>query len=139
MEYNVYLRQKLIIPNKTSHRHCILRVGIVDDNILHHPVLVRPPIHQHSNVPSYTDRSRSRFDSFQPAGTLSAITSQAVGRLLGAGFLPFLILQDITNLGPKWGLGVFGFLSLAMWPIPFLLFFFGTEWRAKSKYSMVKQ
>ncbi|KAK3706401.1 hypothetical protein LTR37_012779 [Vermiconidia calcicola] len=79
------------------------------------------------------------FDSFQPAGTLSAITAQAVARLIAAGVLPLVILQNITMLTPKWGLGLFGFISLAMWPIPFVLFFFGTGLRAKSKYSMAKQ
>ena len=59
-------------------------------------------------------------------------------RLIAAGFLPLLILQDITALTPKWGLGVFGFISLAMWPIPFLLFFFGAGWRSKSKHSFVE-
>ena len=77
------------------------------------------------------------FDSFLPRGTLGAITSQAVGRLIGAGFLPLVILQDITGLTPKWGLGLFGFISLALWPIPFVLFFFGGEWRRTSKYSML--
>ena len=77
------------------------------------------------------------FDSFQPAGTLGAITSQAVARLLGAGFLPLLILLDLTHLGPKWGLGLFGFISLAMWPIPVVLFVFGARWRQGSKYSMI--
>lgn len=77
------------------------------------------------------------FDSYQPAGTLAAITSQAVARLVAAGFLPLLILQDVTALTPKWGLGLFGFISLAFWPIPWVLFFFGSDWRAKSKYSML--
>jgi MFS transporter, DHA1 family, multidrug resistance protein len=74
------------------------------------------------------------FDSFAPAGTLGAITAQAVGRLLAAGFMPLVILYDITALGPKWGLGTLGFISLAFWPIPPLLFVFGTKWRKQSKY-----
>lgn len=95
-------------------------------------------------APTYPLITRSslrfyRFDSFAPSGTLSAITSQAVGRLLAAGFLPFVILQDITSsLTPKWGLGILAFVGLAMWPIPVLLFVFGGRWRMRSKYSMMK-
>lgn len=52
------------------------------------------------------------FDLFQPAGTLGAITAQAVGRILAGAFLPLLILQVISSkLTPKWGLGLFGFIS----------------------------
>ena len=77
------------------------------------------------------------FDLFQPVGTLGAITSEAVGRILAAAILPLAILYDITALGPKWGFGLFGFISLAMWPIPFILFFFGAGWRKNSKHSMM--
>jgi DHA1 family multidrug resistance protein-like MFS transporter len=74
------------------------------------------------------------FDSFAPAGTLGAITAQAVGRLLAAAWLPLVILFDLTSLGPKWGLGALGFISLAFWPIPPILFVYGTKWRRESKY-----
>ncbi|KAK3645476.1 hypothetical protein LTR22_014738 [Elasticomyces elasticus] len=75
------------------------------------------------------------FDAFPPAGTLTALTSAASGRLLFAGFLPMVILYDITALTPKWAFGTFGFVSIAMWPIPFLLFRYGATWRAKSRFS----
>ena len=39
------------------------------------------------------------------------------------------------NLTGAWALGTFGFISLAMIPIPFLLFFFGARLRARSPYS----
>lgn len=75
------------------------------------------------------------FDLFDAPGTLSAITCQAVGRILAAAILPFLILQDISSkLGPKWGLGLFGFISFIIWPIPILLFVFGKRWRMNSRY-----
>ncbi|KAK5732056.1 hypothetical protein LTR17_010892 [Elasticomyces elasticus] len=77
------------------------------------------------------------FDAFPPAGTLTALTSAASGRILFAGFLPVVILYDITALTPKWAFGTFGFVSIAMWPIPFLLFRYGATWRAKSRYSKV--
>ncbi|KAK4898571.1 hypothetical protein LTR49_027778 [Elasticomyces elasticus] len=48
------------------------------------------------------------FDAFPPAGTLTALTSAASGRILFAGFLPLVILYDITALTPKWAFGIFG-------------------------------
>ncbi|TKA63108.1 hypothetical protein B0A55_10628 [Friedmanniomyces simplex] len=75
------------------------------------------------------------FDAFPPAGTLSALTSAASGRILFAGMMPMVILYDITALTPKWAFGIFGFISIAMWPIPFLLFRYGPIWRARSRFS----
>jgi MFS transporter, DHA1 family, multidrug resistance protein len=77
------------------------------------------------------------FDAFPPAGTLAALTSAASARLLFAGALPMVILYDITGLTPKWAFGIFGFISIAMWPIPFLLFRYGAVWREKSRYARV--
>ncbi|KAK4561546.1 hypothetical protein LTR86_004225 [Recurvomyces mirabilis] len=77
------------------------------------------------------------FDAFPPAGTLSALTAAASARLLFAGAIPLTVLFDITKLSPKWCFGIYGFISIAMWPIPFLLFRYGPTWRAKSRYSMI--
>jgi DHA1 family multidrug resistance protein-like MFS transporter len=77
------------------------------------------------------------FDAFPPAGTLAALTAAASARLLFAGAIPLTILFDITTLTPKWAFSIYGFISIAMWPIPFLLFRYGSTWRSKSKYSKV--
>ena len=39
------------------------------------------------------------------------------------------------NLTGAWALGTFGFISLVMIPLPFLLYKFGPSLRAKSRYS----
>ncbi|KAK1061963.1 hypothetical protein LTR74_010627 [Friedmanniomyces endolithicus] len=75
------------------------------------------------------------FDAFPPAGTLSALTSAASARILFASAMPMVILYDITALTPLWAFGIFGFISVAMWPIPFLLFRYGPTWRAQSRYT----
>lgn len=77
------------------------------------------------------------FDAYPPAGTLSALTAAASARILFAGVLPLVILQFFAAATPKWALGTFGFISIAMWPIPFILFSYGATWRAKSRYSRV--
>lgn len=75
------------------------------------------------------------FDAFPPAGTLSALTAAASGRLLFAGWLPLVILQFFTGVTPKWALFIFGFISIPVWAIPFILFRQGPILREKSRYS----
>ena len=77
------------------------------------------------------------FDAFPPAGTLAALTAAASGRLLFAGWLPLVILQFFTAVTPKWALYIFGFISIPIWAIPFVLFRYGPILREKSRYSRV--
>ena len=75
------------------------------------------------------------FDAYSAAGTLSALTAAASGRLLFAGALPLVILQFFTAVTPKWALFTFGFISIPIWAIPFVLFRYGPILREKSRYS----
>jgi hypothetical protein len=77
------------------------------------------------------------FDAYPPAGTLSALTAAASGRLLFAGWLPLVILQFFNGVTPKWALFTFGFISIPIWAIPFVLFRQGPILREKSRYSRV--
>ena len=79
------------------------------------------------------------FDAFPPAATLSALTVAASGRILFAGALPLVILQDFTGIGGNWALSLFGFMSIALWPIPFVLFRYGKIWREKSGVARMDQ
>lgn len=74
------------------------------------------------------------FDAYPPAGTLSALTAAASGRIFFAGALVLVIIQDFTGIGGAWALSIFGFISIALWPVPFLLFRYGKVWREKSRY-----
>jgi MFS transporter, DHA1 family, multidrug resistance protein len=77
------------------------------------------------------------FDAYPPAGTLAALTAAASGRLLFAGALPLVILQFFTGVTPRWALYTFGFISIPIWAIPFVLFRYGPVLREKSRYSRV--
>lgn len=79
------------------------------------------------------------FDAFPPAATLSALTAAATGRILFAGALPLVILQDFAGIGGNWALSLFGFISIALWPVPFVLFRYGKIWREKSSFSRVHE
>ena len=77
------------------------------------------------------------FDAFPPAGTLSALTAAASGRLFVAGALPLVILQFFTGVTPKWALFIFAFISIPLWAVPVVLFKWGPQLRMKSRYSKV--
>lgn len=79
------------------------------------------------------------FDAYPPAATLSALTVAACGRIFFAGALPLVIVQAFTNIGGNWTLSIFGFISIALWPVPFVLFRYGKIWREKSKFGSLSQ
>lgn len=65
---------------------------------------------------------------------MSAVTAVAFGQILFAGALPFVILQDFSGLEGDWALSLFCFMSIALWPVPFLLFRYGKIWRERSRF-----
>ncbi len=42
----------------------------------------------------------------------------------------------ITNLSGAWAISTFGFISVALAPIPWILYLFGAKLRARSKYNL---
>jgi DHA1 family multidrug resistance protein-like MFS transporter len=79
------------------------------------------------------------FDAYPPAATLSALTVAASGRILFAGGLALVIIQDFTGIGGNWALSIFGFISIAMWPVPLTLFRYGKIWRENSRFVRASQ
>ena len=75
------------------------------------------------------------FDAYPPAATLSALTAAACGRIFFAGALVLVIVQDFMGIGGAWALSIFGFVSIALWPSPFVLFRYGKGWRENSKFA----
>ena len=79
------------------------------------------------------------FDAYPPAATLSALTAAASGRIFFAGVLVLVIVQDFTGIGGAWALSIFGFISIALWPAPFVLFRYGKAWRENNKFARHSQ
>lgn len=75
------------------------------------------------------------FDAYPPRGTLSALTVVASMRLLFAGAFPLFIIPMIMRLTGAWTYSTFGFISAVLIPLPWLLFKFGPQLRAQSKYN----
>lgn len=75
------------------------------------------------------------FDAYAPAGTLAALTAAAVARILLAGTIPLVIVQDFTGITGAWALSIFGFIGFASMLIPYVIYFFGARMRMRSRYA----
>ena len=70
---------------------------------------------------------------FKTQTTTALAANGAFRYLLGAVF-PLFTIQMYEKLGIHWAGSVFGFLSLALLPIPFILFKFGPRLRQNSRF-----
>jgi hypothetical protein len=65
----------------------------------------------------------------------SAIAAMTLMRSMVAGGLPLVIVQLLRNLGVPWGVSLFGFIAIALIPIPFLFFMYGKNLRSRGTWS----
>jgi hypothetical protein len=65
----------------------------------------------------------------------SAIAAMTLMRSMTAGGLPLVIVQLLHNLGVPWGVSLFGFIAIALIPIPFLFFVYGKNLRLRGTWS----
>ncbi|OCH96367.1 MFS general substrate transporter [Obba rivulosa] len=65
----------------------------------------------------------------------SALAGQSLVRNLAAMAFPLFCQQMFARLTYHWGNSIFGFIAVAMIPIPFVLFFKGPAIRARSKFA----
>ncbi|KAH9952005.1 MFS general substrate transporter [Amylocystis lapponica] len=72
------------------------------------------------------------IDAF-PGYVASALAAKTVIRSGSGAAMPLFITAMYHNLGNGWAASVWGFISLAMIPIPFLFYRYGRSIRARSK------
>jgi len=65
----------------------------------------------------------------------SALTSQLVTRCLLGTFLPLLTPLLTDAIGWGWGFTVLAATCLVLAPVPVMVFWYGREWRQRSKYT----
>ncbi|KAG2144581.1 major facilitator superfamily domain-containing protein [Suillus clintonianus] len=65
----------------------------------------------------------------------SAIACQSLSRNLSTAAFPLFTTQMFAGLTHRWGLTLFGCIGAALVPIPWVLFFYGSRIRARSKVS----
>ncbi|KAF9461065.1 MFS polyamine transporter [Collybia nuda] len=65
----------------------------------------------------------------------SGLAGQSLCRNVMATLFPLFTHRMFRDLGYKWANSLFGFIALALMPIPFILFFYGPAIRRRSKFS----
>jgi len=65
----------------------------------------------------------------------SAVAANTFMRSVFAGAFPLFITPMLHNMGVDWGMSVFGFIAVALIPIPYLFFVFGKRIRARGAWS----
>jgi MFS family permease len=74
------------------------------------------------------------IDTFQRYAA-SAVAANTFLRSVFAGVFPLFIGPILHAMGVGWGISVFGFVAVALVPIPYLFFIFGKRIRARGFWS----
>lgn len=72
--------------------------------------------------------------AFPPTHVASAMSANNFLRYLMAAAFPLFVTQMFINLGPGWACSTFGFIAIAMIPVPLVFSKYGARFRASSKY-----
>lgn len=70
-------------------------------------------------------------DTFQQVAA-SALAANILWRSAFAVAFPLFTTQMLHALGVGWGVSIFGFIAALMMPVPFVLYRYGAQIRAKS-------
>lgn len=73
-------------------------------------------------------------DSYHGSVVASAASATSLSRYTFAAAFPLFIVQMYEKLSIKWAASFFGFLSLTLLPIPWILFKYGPILRGRSSY-----
>ncbi|KAI9155457.1 Polyamine transporter 4 [Paramyrothecium foliicola] len=76
-------------------------------------------------------------DTYHGSVVASSSSANSFSRYCFAGIFPLFIVQMYNRLTIAWASSFFGFLSIALCPIPWVLFKYGPRLRAKSQYETV--
>jgi hypothetical protein len=78
------------------------------------------------------------IDTYQALNGASAVAANGLLRYTLGGIFPLFTIQMYTNLGIAWATSLLGFVTVALLPIPWVLFKYGHQIRARSTYPTIK-
>lgn len=90
------------------------------------------------NVSIFISAALYLVDVYGPLNGASALAANGLMRYTLGAAVPLFTIQMYTRLGIAWATSLFGFLSLLMLPIPWVLFKYGRRIRAKSNFDTIK-
>lgn len=99
------------------------------------PVLAGIPF-AFGNLAIFIAAALYTIDVYGPLNGASAMAANGLTRYLCGAAFPLFTLQMYERLGIAWATSLLGFLSIAMLPIPWILFKYGPKIRAHSTYTV---
>ncbi|KAF2964422.1 hypothetical protein GQX73_g9143 [Xylaria multiplex] len=86
------------------------------------------------NINLFVSALQYTGDVYHRTNVASATSANSLARYCLAAVFPLFSLQLYRNLGVAWASSLLGFVSIALLPLPWLLFKFGKAVRKKSRY-----
>ncbi|KAI0204881.1 MFS general substrate transporter [Astrocystis sublimbata] len=88
------------------------------------------------NINIFVSTLQYTGDTYHRTNVASATSANSLARYGLAAAFPLFSLPFYQNLGVAWASSLLGFVSVALLPLPWLLFKFGKFIRSKSKYQL---
>ncbi|KAK5953020.1 hypothetical protein OHC33_006142 [Knufia fluminis] len=77
-----------------------------------------------------------QLDSYGPMMGASAMAANGILRYVFGAVFPLFSRQMYLAMGAGWATSLLGFVTVALMPVPWILFKYGAKIRSKSKYAM---
>jgi hypothetical protein len=77
-------------------------------------------------------------DTYLAMAAASAMAANGLLRYTFGAAFPLFTLQMYERLGTDWATSLLGFITIALMPIPWVLFKYGHSIRGRSKYDTLK-
>lgn len=77
-------------------------------------------------------------DTYMAANGASAMAANGLARYISGAVFPLWTVQMYNGMGFQWASSLLGFVTLALLPVPWVLFLYGERVRGRSKYETWK-
>ncbi|KAM7196748.1 Major facilitator superfamily domain containing protein [Naviculisporaceae sp. PSN 640] len=91
------------------------------------------------NIMVYSSGALYIMNSYGPLHGASALSANSLLRYAFGGAFPLFTVQMFSSLGIGWASSLLGFVSVALVPVPWVLYKYGKRIRARSQYITIKE
>ncbi|KAG9240197.1 major facilitator superfamily domain-containing protein [Calycina marina] len=91
------------------------------------------------NIMVYSSGALYIMNSYGSLHGASALSANSLLRYAGGGAFPLFTVQMFSSLGIGWASSLLGLVSVALVPVPWVLYKYGERIRARSQYITIKQ
>ncbi|KAK4040853.1 major facilitator superfamily domain-containing protein [Parachaetomium inaequale] len=91
------------------------------------------------NIMVYSSGALYIMNAYGSLHGASALSANSLLRYAGGGAFPLFTVQMFSSLGIGWASSLLGFVSVALVPVPWVLYKYGSRIRARSQYITIKE